>query len=233
MCVDSPLHSRIEVFAKVIGSGAEVGVSSAAARAFTAPHTLLELVLESWVRGRHEDNLGVRGLGHSLHCLELADLHGRRTGEDIGGLTHQLGSLDFGPRGNNLALSNTLALGGHRKRVLELTGENDILDQHALDLHTPTSGDILNDLCNTLGKLLTTLNDVLQDTGADDMAKSSLGALNKCLADVDNTEGGLVGGDDVVVDDGGKMNSDIVLGHTDLLGDFADLDLDIDRDEAL
>lgn len=113
MCVDSPLHSGIEFFAKVIGNGAEVGVSNAAAGAFTTPDTLLELVLEPRVRCRHEDDLGVRGLGHSLHCLKLADLHSGRAGEDISGLTHQLGSLDLGPGGNDLALSDTLALGGH------------------------------------------------------------------------------------------------------------------------
>lgn len=115
---------------------------------------------------------------------------------------------------------------------MELAGENDILDQHALDLHTPTIGDIFNYLCNALGNLLATLNDVLQDTGTNDMAKSGLGAFNKCLADVDDAEGGLVGGDNVVIDDGGKVDGDIVLGHTDLLRDFADLDLDVDRDKA-
>lgn len=232
VCVDSPVHSRIELVAEVIGSGAKVGATPAAARAFAVSDTLLKLVLECRIRSWHEDDLRVRGLGHRLHRLELADLHGRRAGEDIGGLAHQLGSLDFCPGGNDLTLSDTLALGGHGERVLELASENDILDQHALDLHTPAGCDIFDDLCDALGDLLTALNDILQDTGTNDMAKSGLGAFNKRLADVDDTEGGLVGGDDVVVDDGGKMDGDIVLGHTDLLGDFAYLDFDIDRDET-
>lgn len=232
MCVDSPLHSRIELVAEVIGSGAEVGATSAAARAFTVPDTLLKLVLEYRIRCWHEDDLRIRGLGHRLHRLELADLHGRRAGEDIGGLAHQLGSLDFCPGGNNLTLSDTLALGGHGERVLEFTSKNDIFDQHTLDLHTPAVCDILDNLGDALRDFFTALNDILQDTGTNDMAKSGLSAFNKCLADVDDTEGSLVGGDDMVVDDGGKMDGDIVLGHTDLLGNFAYLDFDIDRDEA-
>lgn len=233
MCVDGPLHSGIEPVAKVIGGWAEIGVGSTAARTLPVCHTLLKLVLEPRVRGWHEDDFGVRGLGHSLHCLELADLHGRRAGEDIGGLTHQLGSLDFCPGGNDFAFSDTLALSGHGERVLELATENNILDQHALDLNTPTSGDILDDLCDAQGNLLTALNDILQDTGTDDMTKSGLCAFNKCLTDVDDAEGGLVGGDDVVVDNRGKVYGDVVFGHADLLGNFANLNLDIDGNEAL
>lgn len=65
------------------------------------------------------------------------------------------------------------------------------------------------------------------------MAEGSLGALDEGLADVGNAEGGLVGTDDVVVDDRGEVEGDVVLGHADLLGDLDDLNLDINLDEAL
>lgn len=65
------------------------------------------------------------------------------------------------------------------------------------------------------------------------MTKGGLGALDQSLADIGDSEGGLVGTDDVVVDDRGKMEGDIVLGHADLLGHLDDLDLDVDLDQAL
>jgi hypothetical protein len=65
------------------------------------------------------------------------------------------------------------------------------------------------------------------------MTKSGLGTLNESLADVGDTEGGDVGRDDVVVDNGGEVEGDIVLGHADLLGNLGDLDLDVDLDEIL
>lgn len=135
--------------------------------------------------------------------------------------------------GDDLAFTNTLALGGHGQRLLQLLAENDILDEHRLDLDTPTGRDILDDLSNALGDLLTALNDILQDTGTDDVAQGGLGTLDQGLADVGDSEGGLVRADDVVVDDAGEVEVDIVLGHAHLLGDLDDLNLDIDLDKAL
>lgn len=111
--------------------------------------------------------------------------------------------------------------------------EDNILDEHRLDLNTPTGRDILDDLANALGDLLTALNHVLQDTGTDDVAQGGLGTLDQGLADVGDSEGGLVRADDVVVDDAGEVEVDIVLGHAHLLGDLDDLDLDVDLDKAL
>lgn len=73
----------------------------------------------------------------------------------------------------------------------------------------------------------------MEDAGADDVAQGGLGALDEGLADVGDAEGSLVGRDDVVVDDAGKVEVDVVLGHANLLGDLDDLDLDVDLDQAL
>lgn len=37
----------------------------------------------------------------------------------------------------------------------------------------------------------------------------------------------------MIVNDGGELNSDVVLSHTDLLWDLADLNLDVDLNEFL
>lgn len=63
--------------------------------------------------------------------------------------------------GDDLAFTNTLALGGHGQRLLQLLAEDNVLDEHRLDLDTPASRDILDDLANALGDLLTALNDIL------------------------------------------------------------------------
>lgn len=185
------------------------------------------------VGGGQEDDLAVRRLGHCLHGLEVADLHGRGRRQNVGGLAHELGGLDLGLGGDNLGFTQTGALGSHGERLLKLLAEDNVLDEHALDLDTPAGGNVLNDLANGLGNLLAALNDVLQDTGTDDVAKRGLGALNQGLADIGDAEGGLVGADNVVVDDRGQVDSDVVLGHADLLGDLDNLDLDVDLDKTL
>jgi hypothetical protein len=139
--------------------------------------------------------------------------------------------LGFGS--DDLALTNTLALGSHGQRLLEVLAEDNVLDEHALDLDSPPGGNVFDDLPNGLGNLLATLNDVLEDTGTDDVTESSLGTLHERLADVGYAEGSLVRGDDVVVDDRGEAQGDVVLGHTNLLGDLCGLNLDVDLDEAL
>lgn len=65
------------------------------------------------------------------------------------------------------------------------------------------------------------------------MAEGGLGTLNKSLANIGNSESGLVWAGDVVVDHRGELKSDIVLGHADLLWHLDNLDFDIDLDEAL
>lgn len=116
---------------------------------------------------------------------------------------------------------------------MQVLAEDNILDEHALDLNTPTGGNLLDDLANRLSNLLTALDDILQDAGTHDVSKGGLSALNEGLTDVCDTKSSLVRADDVIVDDRGQVQGDIVLGHADLLGDFNDLNLDIDLDNAL
>lgn len=59
------------------------------------------------------------------------------------------------------------------------------------------------------------------------MSQSGLSALHERRSDVGDAERGLVWGSDLVVDDGGEIESDIVLGHANLARHFDDLDLDI------
>lgn len=124
---------------------------------------------------------------------------------------HELRRLYFCPRGNDFGLSGPLGLRGHGERVLELLAEDDILDKHALDGNTPAGGRLIDNLANGGCDLLAALNDVLEGAGADDMAQGGLGALDEGLADVGDAEGGLVGRGDVVVDDRGEPEVDVVL----------------------
>lgn len=139
----------------------------------------------------------------------------------------------LGLGGNDLGFTNSLALSSHGKRLLQFLAEDDVLDQHALDGDTPTGGYVLNDLADGLRNLLTTLDDILQDSGADNMSQSSLGALHEGLANIVDAESGLVRSNDVVVDDGREAQSNVVLGHADLLRDLSGLNLDIDLDQTL
>lgn len=116
---------------------------------------------------------------------------------------------------------------------MQVLAEDNILDEHALDLNTPAGGNLLDDLANGLSNLLAALDDILQNAGTHDVPKRGLSALDEGLTDVCDTKGSLVRADDVIVDDRGQVQGDVVLGHADLLGDFHDLDLDVDLDDAL
>ena len=181
---------------------------------------LRKLLLHGLVGSRQENDLAISSLGHCLHSLKISDLHGWCRRQNVGSLAHKLGGLDFSACGNDFRLSNTLALGSHRERVLQVGAENDVLDQHALDLNAPSGRDILDDFTNRLCDLFTTLNNILKDAGANNVAKRGLCALHESLADIANAESGFVGRGDVVVDDGGKVESDVVFSHTDLLWDL-------------
>lgn len=116
---------------------------------------------------------------------------------------------------------------------MQLPGEDDVFDEHGLDFDSPPGGNVFDDFANAGGYLFPSLNDILEDSGADDVSEGGLGTLDEGLLDVGDTEGGFVGGDDVVVYNGGELDSDIVLCHTDLLWDFGHLNFDINLDQFL
>lgn len=159
---------------------------------------------------RHEDYLRISLLSHLLHRLKVSDLHSGCRAQDIGSLAHQLRRLDFGARGDDLGFTSTLALRGHGQRVLQVLAEDDVLDQHALDGGAPAGGGLFDDLADRLRDFLAALDYVLEHARADDVAEGGLRALDEGLADVGDAEGGFVGGGDVVVDDGGELEVDVV-----------------------
>lgn len=65
------------------------------------------------------------------------------------------------------------------------------------------------------------------------MSESGLSTLNQGLADVGDAKSSLVRGGDVIVDDGGEVESDIVFSHANLLWHFDNLNLDINLNKAL
>lgn len=65
------------------------------------------------------------------------------------------------------------------------------------------------------------------------MAEGGLSALHEGLSDIGDAKGSFVGGDNLVVDDRGQVEGDIVLRHTDLAGHLDDLDFDIDGGKML
>jgi hypothetical protein len=144
-----------------------------------------------------------------------------------------LGRLNLRTGRDNLCLTSSLGLSSHGERILEILRKDDVLDEHGLDFDTPAQRGLLDNLADRLSNLLTTLNHILQHTRTNNMAQRRLRALDKCLANVTDAEGGLVRRGDAVVNDGCELQRDVVLGHADLLGDFDDLDLDVNLHELL
>ena len=209
------------------------GITLGASLAVIRIRLLQRLGANSLVIRRQEDNLAIRRLSHRLHSLEVPNLHRRRRAQDIGCLAHEFRGFDFRAGGDDFGLADTLGLRGHAEGVLQLVAEDDVFDEHALDLHAPAAGDVFDDLADGLGDFLAALDDVLEHARADDVAEGGLRALDEGLADVADAEGGFVGGRDVVVDDGCEVQGDVVLGHADLLRHLDDLDLDVYLDEFL
>ena len=65
------------------------------------------------------------------------------------------------------------------------------------------------------------------------MPQRRLRTFNQCLTDIGDTESSLVRRGDVVVDDRGEVDRNIVLGHADLLWNLNNLDLDIHLNQFL
>lgn len=88
---------------------------------------------------------------------------------------------------------------------MQLVAEDDVFDQHALDLDAPSGRDFFDDFANRLRYFFAALDDVLKNAGADDVPERGLRALDERLADVGNAKSSFVGRDDVVVDYGSEM----------------------------
>lgn len=223
------VHGTLEAIVNIaVGVGGPI-IARSLARIFGRS----KLLLHRLVRGRQENDLAVGRLGHGLHCLEVADLHGRSRGQNVGRLAHQFGGFNLSTGRDDLALTNPLGLSGHGERILQVVAKDDVLDEHRLNLDTPARGNLFDDLGSRLRNLLTALNHILQNTRSDHMAQGGLGTLDEGLLDVCDTEGGLVGRSDLVVDDGREVEGHVVLGHADLTRHFDDLDLDVDGGQVL
>ena len=125
----------------------------------------------------------------------------------ISSLPHQLGGVDFRPRGNDLALTDPLLRRGRRERLLQLDREIDVFEQNGLDRHTPLFRRGFDNLGNLLGETFAVGNDGLQDAASDDLTEGSFcrepcqfmsltGALDKSQTDIIDTECGAVRRDD-------------------------------------
>ena len=147
--------------------------------------------------------------------------------------SHELSALYFGTGCDDLGLSRTLGLGSHGQRILQFLVKDQIFDEHRLDFNTPAGRGLLDDLANGLCDLLTALDNILEDTGTDHVTKCCLCTLDESLADVGNAESGLVRRGDAVVNDRGELQRDVIFGHADLLGNFDDLNFDIDLNKLL
>jgi hypothetical protein len=217
MRIDSALKSLISLSILVPSATAIIAWSLAMRLC------LRQLLLHRLVRRRQEDDFAVSRLGHSLHRLKVSNLHGWRRAQDISSLAHQFGRLDLSARSNDLSFTRPLGLSGHGERILQLLAKDYILDEHGLDFDAPARCGFFDDFADGLCDLLAAFDNVLEDAGADYVAEGGLRALNEGLADVGDAESGFVGGGDAIVDDGGELERDIVLGHTDLLGDLCSI----------
>jgi hypothetical protein len=134
---------------------------------------------------------------------------------------------------NDLALTNALALSSHAQRLLEFLAKDHVLDEHALDLHAPVAGHILNDLADALGHLLAALNHILQHAGTNNMTQGRLRPLHQRLAHIRHAKGRLVRRHHAVVNHRVDLQRHIVLGDARLQRHLDNLDLDVHLDQAL
>lgn len=72
----------------------------------------------------------------------------------IGGLPHELGSIDLGSGSNDLRFTDSLLRSGRRERLLQLDREVDVLEQDRLDGDTPLFGSRLDLTCVSLIEMI-------------------------------------------------------------------------------
>lgn len=138
-------------------------------------------------------------------------------GQSLWRRTRRSTRLTLSSSGDDLGLSDSLGLSGGRERLLELDGEGDVLDEDRLDRDSPLGGDALDDGLDLGGDGLPVREDALEIPRSNYVPQRRLRALDERETDVGDSERGLEGVDDVVVDDRVDVDADVVLGH-DRLG---------------
>lgn len=149
---------------------------------------------------RHEHDLGVRRLRHRLERFELPDLHRSGAREDVRGLAHQARRVDLRTRGDDLGLADALLLRRGRERGGDLGGEDDVLDEDALDRDAPLVSDVAYNLGYLERDRFALGHDGLHRPCADDVPEGRLSALDESLAQVGDTKSRAVGVHDLEVD---------------------------------
>lgn len=180
-----------------------------------------------------EDNLRVGLSSHGSQGVKSSDAHGGRGGEDIGSSPHESSSVNLGPSGDDLGLSNSLGLGSGRERLLKVLREQKILDEDRLNADSPVGSRSLDDLLNLSSDSLSLGNDVLESPGTDDVSKGGLGSLDEGSSNVGDSVGGLVRGGNRPTDDGLQIDVDVILGHDLLSRDGIHSDSNIDDPDGL
>lgn len=117
-----------------------------------------------------EDDLAVGRFSHSLHSLEVSNLHSWCRTQDISGLSHELGALDLSPRSNDLGFTSSLGLRSHGEGFLQILREDDVADKHALDFNTPALCGLFNNVTDILRNFFSALNDILEDASSNDVS---------------------------------------------------------------
>ena len=140
----------------------------------------------------HKDDLASCSFSHLLQGFKLADLHGRRRSEDVGCLTHEPCGIDLSARGDDLALSDALLLGGAGEGGRYLGGENDVLDEDTLNRDTPFVRDVTDNLSDLERDRFTLGDDRLDRARTDDVTKGRLCAFCQRLAQIRDTKRGAV-----------------------------------------
>jgi hypothetical protein len=147
-------------------------------------------------------DLASGGLRHLLQGLELTDLHGGWGSEDVGGLTHEPRGVDLCAGGDDLALADALLLRGAGERGGDLGGEDDVLDEDALDRDPPLVRDVADDLGDLKRDRFALRHDGLHGARAHDVSEGRLCALYQSLAQIRDAECGAVRVRDLEIDDG-------------------------------
>lgn len=92
---DASVHGLLETWVLTSKIASIADGASFAGLGEISQRSIHSSCVEGLATTRQKDDLAVGRLGHSLHSLEVTDLHGWRRTQDVGGLAHQLGGFDL------------------------------------------------------------------------------------------------------------------------------------------